>query len=804
MKRNWSIRARILTLLLAPLVPLLAMLVFATSVALGPAVNLRNARTSTDAAALPAAQLVLRLEAERQLSAIVVSTPSPVPVMISALTDARAESDAALGVLENSTSTPAFRGAANAETLTDLASLRTALGKMQPARTGVDNGEPRTAVMTYYNGAIQTIFKMYESIVSLDDHTLARQANNVLAFAEANEMAARENALLAGAIAAGAMSSNDYIQLVGTINTSRYLFSAAARDLTGDEAAAYAGIVKGAAYARRVKMENTLINHPNIGRKPDVDPGEWNNDFGIVSTSFSLFEAGETQNALNATSAGATNREVRLAIVVGSSLLMLLILIFFSLRIGQALIRRVAGLRQDALTLALDRLPSVIARLRRGEAVDIDAETPPLKYGFDELGQLGDAFTRVQSTAIASAVHEANLRNGFNQVFLNIARRSQTLLHRQLALLDHMERRTTEPDDLEELFRIDHLATRMRRHSEDLVILAGSTPGRGWRNPVPIADVLRAAASEVEEYARIVVVGLPEIALGGRAVSDVVHLLAELLENATLFSPPDTQVALSGQLVPNGFAIEIEDRGLGMTPEAIEDANKRLASPPEFDPAHSSRLGLFVVARLASRHSIGVTLRRSPYGGITAVTLIPSELMVSPDEITTSQILTGQIVPGPYGGDAGPRVPAQRAALGDYDTADVARPLALVSSGPAGHETSLRASTVTLTVDGLPQRVRQASLARQMQEHPDTPNGGGQLATAESTTVTRTPEQMRSMLSSFQDGMTLGRRDASARVEPDSTVVESDVDNPTSTVDGDKESTSSHARETITEERHPE
>ena len=151
-------------------------------------------------------------------------------------------------------------------------------------------------------------------------------------------------------------------------------------------------------------------------------------------------------------------------------------------------------------------------------------------------------------------------------MFLNIARRSQTLLHRQLALLDAMERRTTDPDDLEELFRIDHLATRMRRHAEDLVILAGSTPGRGWRNPVPIADVLRAAASEVEEYARINVTGLPDLALAGRAVSDVVHLLAELLENATIFSPPDTQVTLAGQVVPNGFAIEIEDRGLGMTP----------------------------------------------------------------------------------------------------------------------------------------------------------------------------------------------------------------------------------------------
>ncbi len=246
------------------------------------------------------------------------------------------------------------------------------------------------------------------------------------------------------------------------------------------------------------------------------------------------------------------------------------------------------------------------------------------------MGQLGDAFTRVQSTAIAAAVHEANLRHGFNQVFLNIARRSQTLLHRQLALLDGMERRTNDPDELEELFRVDHLATRMRRHAEDLVILAGSAPGRGWRNPVPVADVLRAAASEVEEYARIVAVGLPDIALAGRAVSDVVHLLAELLENATLFSPPDTQVSLSGQMVPNGFAIEIEDRGLGMTAGGDPRRERAARDAARVRPGPQRRLGLFVVARLAARHDIEVALRPSPYGGVTAVALIPSELVVHP------------------------------------------------------------------------------------------------------------------------------------------------------------------------------
>ncbi|MFC7763773.1 sensor histidine kinase [Catellatospora bangladeshensis] len=265
----------------------------------------------------------------------------------------------------------------------------------------------------------------------------------------------------------------------------------------------------------------------------------------------------------------------------------------------------------------------MVARLRAGHTVDVDAEVPPATTVEDELHELENAFAEVQRTAVGSAVQEATLRAGLNQVFLNIGRRSQLLLHRQLALLDAMERRVSDPQDLEDLYRIDHLGARMRRHAEDLVILAGAVPGRGWRHPVPLHDVVRSAVSEVEEFTRITVVPGQELSLRGRAVSDVVHLLAELLENATAFSPRDTNVLVSGQLLPNGYAVEIEDRGVGMPAAAVDEANARLADPPDFDPAHSSRLGLFVVARLAARHGIRVTLRPSPYGGLTAVVLLP-------------------------------------------------------------------------------------------------------------------------------------------------------------------------------------
>jgi Histidine kinase-, DNA gyrase B-, and HSP90-like ATPase len=235
----------------------------------------------------------------------------------------------------------------------------------------------------------------------------------------------------------------------------------------------------------------------------------------------------------------------------------------------------------------------------------------------------------VQRTAVEAAVDEARLRHGISDVFRNLARRSQSLLHRQLALLDTMERRASDPDELENLFRIDHLTTRMRRHSEGLIILSGESPGRGWRHPVPFVDVLRAAVAEVEDYSRIRVSTGSRAALIGPAVADVIHMIAELAENATVFSPPTSPVRLHGDLVGRGYAIEIEDRGLGIPPEKLAEINNNFAHPPQFDLSGSERLGLFVAGQLALRHDIRITLQGSPFGGTTAIVLIPTALVVA-------------------------------------------------------------------------------------------------------------------------------------------------------------------------------
>ncbi|MFD0468532.1 sensor histidine kinase [Nonomuraea thailandensis] len=200
--------------------------------------------------------------------------------------------------------------------------------------------------------------------------------------------------------------------------------------------------------------------------------------------------------------------------------------------------------------------------------------------GSAEITDVARAFGYVQHTAVTAAVGQAALRRGVGQVFLNLARRKQGLLHRQLGLLDAMQRRTHDPDRLEELFRLDHLTTRMRRHAESLIVLSGAAPGRAWRKPVPVIDIVRAAVAEIEDYTRVSVETMPAGAIDGTAAADVTHLLSELVENATIYSPPDTVVQVRGDLVSNGYAVEVEDKGLGLSADEYARFNALLAAPP--------------------------------------------------------------------------------------------------------------------------------------------------------------------------------------------------------------------------------
>jgi signal transduction histidine kinase len=506
----------------------------------------------------------------------------------------------------------------------------------------------------------------------------------------------------------------------------------------------------------------------------------------------------------------------------GLGLLAVVMAVFLMVRFARGIRRELTGLHDGAEQMASQRLPHVVERLRQGDDVDVTAESPPLPAGkITEIARVAGAFSSVQRTAVDAAVGQARLRKGVNQVFLNLSLRNQSLLHRQLGMLDTMERGTDDPAVLADLFRLDHLTTRMRRHAEGLIILSGATPGRGWRDPVPVLDVLRAAIAEVEDYVRVDVVSEPPDSVVGNAVNDVIHLIAELIENATTFSPPNTRVEVRAQAVGAGFAVEVEDRGLGLTAEELADINARLASPPEFDLANSDRLGLFVVGQLAARHQIRVSLRESHYGGTTAIVLLPHSVIVGAGE-PSAPAMAGQHVPAAVNGsayaqaDSDPVANRERAsAFGPTgrhrsevrpglegaprpaDSASVApatspasapraplpdplRPapgqepsrqrFAWSTPGPAAPEPTtergvspqasaapqsgldqIRRSVADGTHRGLPRRVRQASLAPQLRDR-------GEVAPADDRAA-RSPEEIRELMASLQDGWQRGRVD---------------------------------------------
>ena len=245
-----------------------------------------------------------------------------------------------------------------------------------------------------------------------------------------------------------------------------------------------------------------------------------------------------------------------------------------------------------------------------------------------EFAAVTAALRSMQGTAITAAAAEARLRGGFRQVLTSLGRRNQSLLLRQLRIIDTLEQQAASPAALADLFMLDHLTTRMRRHAESLTILSGTPAARPRIGQVAVIDVIRAAVAETEDYKRVVVRTETEEVVTASAVNDMIHLLAELIENATLFSPSATKVEVRAERVANGFAIEVEDRGLGIAPDQLSDLNARLASPPDFDLVDADRLGLFVAGLLAARHGVEVSLVPSPYRGTKAIVLLPDELVL--------------------------------------------------------------------------------------------------------------------------------------------------------------------------------
>ncbi len=316
-------------------------------------------------------------------------------------------------------------------------------------------------------------------------------------------------------------------------------------------------------------------------------------------------------------------------LAAGITLLVLLLVLFAALIVARSLVRPLRRLRAGALDIASVQLPERVRMLSESPESTTSMEVAPIDVvSEDEIGQVARAFDQVHSEAVRLAGEQALLRSSFNAMFVNLSRRSQSLIERLARTIDTLEQSEDDPDRLGSLFAMDHMVTRMRRNSENLLLLAGHENPRKWSEAIPLADVARAATSEIEQYNRVTLNIPPGIAVIGPAVSDVVHLIAELVENATIFSPKDTQVTLTMQeLTSGGVLIEILDKGIGVSEARLTDMNFRLDNPPTIDVSVSRHMGLFAVARLAERHRVRVRLRPAAPQGLSALVWLPDSVI---------------------------------------------------------------------------------------------------------------------------------------------------------------------------------
>ena len=624
-----SIRTRIFLLVLLPVLSLIALYGFATFLTARGALNLGQATTIKNATGEPIGAFLSQIDAERPLALVYLSAPTGSNLAVlqvqqnktTAVTVALSRALISPDTMNNAT--PAEKRAI----ATMLTSVKTLPGLRAQVRSQIIS---KYRALDEYNALMSDAYSVLDqAILEQTDAALVTQAEAFVRMGRAEDLMLQESAIISSDLAARSFPAADrqlFTQLVGARRT---LYSQTLPALQPSYRAFYVHDISPQASTALTSLENRLMSDTRVASPPLVQPQAWEEAVGGVAAGLS--KAGN-QSSSRITAQAATNSNgtyLELILAGGLGLLAVILSILVSIVIGRGLIRELGALRQSALELANKRLPDVVQRLAAGQDVDVSAEAPELPATSDEIGQVRQAFNAVQQTAVEAAVGQARLRQGISDIFRNLARRSQSLLHRQLALLDAMERRAREPEELEDLFRIDHLTTRMRRHAESLIILSGDAPARAWRRPVPFVDVLRAAVAEVEDYTRIKVTANTRAAITGPAVADVIHMVAELAENAVVFSPPNTPVLITGDVVGRGFAVEIEDRGLGLSDERRAELNDLLENPPPFDLSGSDQLGLFVASQLAKKHDIKISLRGSPYGGTTAIVLIPNTLVVS-------------------------------------------------------------------------------------------------------------------------------------------------------------------------------
>ncbi|MFB8120707.1 nitrate- and nitrite sensing domain-containing protein [Streptomyces sp. NPDC055962] len=517
---------------------------------------------------------------------------------------------------------------------------REAINQLPAQRSLVDEGDSdqQAVVYGYYTDLIAVDLELFSALSHVDNGEVTTMGQPLVDLFWTKEMISRSDAILARGWPSGKLSTEDLQEVRNAV--SGQSFQAATKVvpyLPEDEQAQWKQLTDSAAWAAKTKTEEQILRPTSADRSGfvelDAEEKTWRKAMdGVTPQLVDLLE--KRTDAVMVTGKG-TVMSLLLKMVLTSviGLLAVVAVVWTTWRLTRNLRRRISGLQERAEELER-ALPDVVERLAQGEKIDVEAEARAIdtrNEDGDELTRLGGALNQARTSALQAAVRQADQHRGFERLLQRIARRTQQLIGQQLKKLDELERKHEDPEVLDGLFDLDHLTARLRRYEENLVILAGGSPHRRWRKPVPLLDVMRSAQGEVQDYRRVVLDldGAPWLA--ERAVGPVSHVLAELIENALTFSRPPSPVEVRAAKVSRGLAIEVEDRGLGMDEQQLADANELMSRPPRMDVlAHSEdiRLGLYVISRLADQHGLRVEFRPSAFGGTRVVVLVPDELTV--------------------------------------------------------------------------------------------------------------------------------------------------------------------------------
>ncbi|MGW4247369.1 sensor histidine kinase [Nocardia sp. NPDC004722] len=632
-----GVRTRILAIALVPSLALVILGVGAAGTLVDRSHRARGWADEMQAGIAPTRELIEAVQSERQLTLWRVAG---MEIDVRQLTTARQRLDSALRVLAPTQSALTRMGPESMGQATDAISD---VGKrLSGLRSGVDAGTvPLADAYAFYNRIPESVMAGVEvAEKTAPDAATTVELTQAADILHSLEAMSRAYALGASLIDGDDLSpelGNEYLSLVGYYRTRVDAIvaardeqqSAAAKALVASPAWQRLGVIEPVLAQRTLPQTDTATKRSAPQPLP-ISVADWQRSSDEVTRGLADLWQSENNEAQHLASSAASDT-ARNSLWAGAGMVVVgVIAILVALALANRIIRRLRRLRDRTLALADEQLPDTMRRLAAGEHLDIDVRAPALDFGRDEIGQVAEAFGHAHATAVAAAVTEARTREGVKAVFLNIAHRSQVVVHRQLEILDAAESQQEDPALLDIYFRLDHLATRERRNAENLIILAGGQPGRQWRNPVPLLELVRSAVGETADYTRVRTGRLPSAFIAGLAVADVIHLLAELIDNAASFSPPQSRVEISGASVGRGVAVEIGDQGMGIPPEDLERLNTLLGAPPDFavtSMSTDSRLGLFVVSRLAARHGISVRLSDSDYGGVRAIVLIPSSVI---------------------------------------------------------------------------------------------------------------------------------------------------------------------------------